>query len=85
MYVLEGATLGGRVVSRSIHETLSIDARGAGSFFHAYGTETAPMWRSFVERLNRQPPPFDDIVGAALETFERFERWLLDRGAPAWR
>jgi len=85
MYVLEGATLGGRVVSRSIHENLSIDAHGGGSFFQAYGVETAPMWRSFVARLNRQPPPFDEVVTAALETFERFEHWLRDRGAPGWR
>jgi heme oxygenase (biliverdin-IX-beta and delta-forming) len=85
LYVLEGATLGGRVIARQIREQLAIDARSGGAFFHAYGAETGSMWRSFQARLNREPPPHERTVSAAVETFERLERWLFDRGAPTWQ
>ncbi len=85
MYVLEGATLGGPIVKRHLEEHLAIDERSGASFFNGYGTETGAKWRAFVARLNRQPPPFEDILAAAVETFEHFERWLVAQGAPTWR
>jgi heme oxygenase len=84
LYVIEGATLGGRIVSRKLAEHLSIDARTGGAFFHGYGSETGAMWRAFSARLNRQAPPFDEVLSAASETFERLEHWLFARGAPRW-
>ena len=85
MYVLEGATLGGRIIARDLERRLAIDQGAGGAFLHGYGTETGAMWRSFVARLNRQPPPYDGVLAAAVETFEHFERWLIAQGAPAWR
>jgi heme oxygenase (biliverdin-IX-beta and delta-forming) len=85
MYVLEGSTLGGQIIHRHLEERLAIDAHSGGTFFHGYGAETGAMWRSFVARLNRQPPPFERVVAAAVETFEQFERWLIAQGAPTWR
>ncbi len=84
MYVLEGATLGGRVIARRLEQHLSVDPRTGGRFFRPYGSETSSMWSSFVVRLNREPPPFDDVLAAALETFDSLERWLIARGAPTW-
>jgi heme oxygenase len=81
MYVLEGATLGGRIIARKVQQHLSIDAAHGGGFFHGYGGDTAAMWQRFVMGLNRQPPPFDDVLAATLETFERLEHWLFARGA----
>jgi heme oxygenase len=85
MYVLEGATLGGRIIQRHLGERLAIDEHSGGAFFHGYGPETGAMWRSFVARLNRQPPPFERVLAAAIETFGHFERWLIAQGAPTWR
>jgi heme oxygenase len=85
MYVLEGATLGGRMIERNLEQRLALDERSGAAFFHAYGAETGAMWRSFVARLNRQPPPFEAVLAAAVETFEYFEGWLVAQGAPTWR
>ncbi len=84
MYVLEGATLGGRIIARHLEAHLGIDERSGGSFFCAYGADTGAMWRVFVARLNRQPSPFDSILAAAAETFEQLEVWLVAQGAPTW-
>ena len=85
LYVLEGATLGGQIIARHLHKHLAIDASSGGSFFHAHGAETGAVWRAFVARLEREEPPFDGAVAAAVETFECLERWLAARGAPTWQ
>jgi heme oxygenase len=84
MYVLEGATLGGRIIKRNLERRLAIDERSGGAFFDVYGAATGAMWLSFAERLNRQPPPIEGVLAAAVETFEQFERWLVAQGGPAW-
>jgi heme oxygenase len=85
MYVLEGAMLGGRIIARKVQQHLSIDAAHGGAFFHGHGGDTAAVWERFVVGLNRQPPPFEDVLAATLETFESLENWLLARGAAKWR
>jgi heme oxygenase len=85
MYVLEGAMLGGRIIARKLQQHLSIDAAHGGAFFEGYGGDTGAMWQRFVTRLNGQPRPFEDVVGAAAETFESLEHWLGARLAHATR
>jgi heme oxygenase len=46
LYVLEGATLGGRVISRHL-ATLGIGPANGGLFFNGYGARTGEMWQSF--------------------------------------
>jgi heme oxygenase len=80
MYVLEGATLGGQVISRHVEATLGLsDGRGY-SFFRAYGDATAAMWRSFRQTLSAYAPLLDNdtMVESACETFDRFHNWLVD-------
>lgn len=84
MYVLEGATLGGQIIARNLEQHLAMGAQSC-AFFRAYGAATGTMWRTFVAHLNRQEPPFDGAVAAAVETFECLERWLVARGAPTWQ
>jgi heme oxygenase len=84
MYVLEGSTLGGRIIARKLQQHLAIDADTGAAFFQACGNETGTRWSYFVARLNREPLPSDDVRAAAFETFDRLERWLLERGAPTW-
>lgn len=51
-YVLEGSTLGGRVIrKRLLAEGLSLD--GAG-FFDVYGAQTGPRWKDFCAILERE-------------------------------
>jgi heme oxygenase (biliverdin-IX-beta and delta-forming) len=84
MYVTEGATLGGQVISRRLKEHLGLEPGNGASFFAGYGLSTGAMWRSFVARLDAELPPYQRFIAAAAETFDCFARWLRARGAPAW-
>lgn len=81
MYVVEGATLGGQIVSRHLAVALGIEPGRGTAFFGSYGAEVGPMWRRFGDALAAHAG-FEDgrIVAAAQETFERLHRWILPRG-----
>jgi heme oxygenase (biliverdin-IX-beta and delta-forming) len=80
LYVMEGATLGGSVISRHLQRTLGVTCAEGGAFFGSYGAEVGPMWKRFThaltayaERSGAQP----GIVQGARQTFSSLERWLL--------
>jgi heme oxygenase len=77
LYVLEGATLGGRVISRHLRRLSWRTARRL-AFFNPYGAETGAMWMAFCVRAAALSRPTRDpqIVGAAVETFGTIHRWL---------
>lgn len=82
MYVLEGGTLGLQVVRKRLPE--GHPARGlAGRFMHGYGEHTGQHWRSFVDLLERLPPPeWPMAMGAAQALFERFHGVFAKALAP---
>lgn len=47
LYVLEGSTLGGRVIYRQLQNSLGLDRNRAGSFFYGHGEQSDTMWREF--------------------------------------
>lgn len=47
MYVLEGATLGGRILRKMLRDKLGIDAADGGSFYDCYGDQTQRLWKEF--------------------------------------
>lgn len=82
LYVVEGATLGGRVISRRL-QPLGISPESGGRFFHGYGERTGPMWAEFVDRLHAgagDRREEDRTVEAAVAVFEALETWLDARG-----
>jgi heme oxygenase len=78
LYVTEGATLGGQVISRQLEQMLGLSARRGTAFFSSYGIRVGPMWRSFCTTLQSQTPQEseDMVVQAARETFVSMHRWL---------
>ena len=78
MYVMEGATLGGQVLSRIVKAKLSIDSDSGGAFLNVYGAAAGQMWRGFLALLSVVDDPLqrDQVVQSALLTFGSFERWL---------
>lgn len=82
-YVLEGATLGGSLVSRHVTDRLGL-AGGGAAFFSAYGAATGALWREMVALLDRwgeaHPREHHFAVAAARETFEALERTLQADG-----
>ena len=79
LYVLEGATLGGRVILRRAGRTLGVHPGWGGRFFAGYGARTGPMWRDCVAALNTieaRSPAADAAEAAARSLFLLFEEWI---------
>lgn len=87
LYVLEGATLGGRVIERRLARTLGVDAASSdsgGAFFASYGERVGPMWaayRAAAARYAEEGGDEDAVVAAAAATFASLARWLEERGS----
>jgi heme oxygenase len=81
LYVLEGATLGGRVITRHLS---AVPGLVGFSFFSSYGDEVGPMWRAFGEFLTARAGGDDEaVVVAACETFTTLRQWLRG-GESGW-
>ena len=81
LYVLEGATLGGQVITRNLRSGLGIDAGTGGRFFAAYGEKTGIMWRDFVSVLDRHgedEAAAETIERSAIAVFRCFENWMAE-------
>jgi len=79
LYVIEGSTLGGRVIVKMLQRQLDIEHNKGLSFFSGYGEETESMWTSFKELLNNQTLTLGEtelIIAAADSTFEKFKLWI---------
>lgn len=80
LYVLEGATLGGKVVAKCLKRSLNLDASNGAAFYHGYGPETGPMWRSFGDLLTASAARTEltaaPTIEAARETFKALDDWL---------
>ena len=78
LYVTEGATLGGQLISRHLRRTFHWPDGVGDSFFQSYGGRVGEMWRSFREVLlaHSAIETDDEIVHSAGKTFEALESWL---------
>ncbi len=77
LYVMEGSTLGGRVIQRNVARCLGLDGRSGCAYFAGYGAHTGRMWQSFLARLNEEPViNAPRIANGASATFERLAWWL---------
>ena len=78
MYVIEGSTLGGKIISKMIGQKLAV-GEDVLSFFNGYDDNTDHMWTSFKQALNRQAQNHteaDVVIKAANETFLQFKNWI---------
>ncbi|MBX3298972.1 MAG: biliverdin-producing heme oxygenase [Acidobacteria bacterium] len=81
MYVLEGATLGGQVISRHLSEHLGLTPGSGGSFFNGYGPLTGPMWKDFMASANDFADKYgndQEIIESAKATFDSFARCFAE-------
>ncbi len=51
LYVIEGSSLGGRVILKHIQKTLNIEQATGAAFFAGYGDRTGILWKEFMEAL----------------------------------
>lgn len=80
-YVLEGATLGGRVLWRELGRTLPAAMARAARYLTIYGPETGARWQVFVRVLAAFPAePRSEavLIDTACATFRALHRWLVE-------
>jgi heme oxygenase len=51
MYVIEGSSLGGRVILKNITTALGHDANSGATYFAGYGGQTGSHWKAFLAEL----------------------------------
>jgi heme oxygenase len=77
LYVMEGSTLGGRVIQKNVERRLGDEGRASCAYFNGYGKQTGPMWHAFLARLEASPPADAEPMGrGAAATFEQLGWWL---------
>ena len=82
LYVLEGATLGGVIISRHVGQKLGVSPAAGGAFFYGYGEQTGAMWQQFraaITDFSRQSDAQDAVVASARATFEALQHWCEGR------
>jgi len=81
LYVIEGSTLGGTIISKMIKQQLAIPDNKGLSFFNGYGSETEKMWQDFKLFLDRPLKPAEEavVIRSANDTFNKFGQWFDNR------
>ena len=77
LYVLEGSTLGGKIISRALKGAPWLPEGGL-VYFDPYGSKTGQMWQDFWDYIAGHSTPAADaeMLAAARATFEGLHRWL---------
>jgi heme oxygenase len=88
LYVLEGACLGGQVLSPLLHRRLGLTKGSGAAFFAGDEESTLPRWTlivAWVDGLPRTGASTTKIISAATATFEAFARWAaVARAGVPW-
>ncbi len=85
LYVMEGASLGGQIISRRLTADLGVTADQGGRFFSSYGRQVGPRWRDYLlalERFADDQAASARIEACALATFESFLSWFAIGSRP---
>jgi heme oxygenase len=87
LYVLEGASLGGRIIAQALNQRLALRSDSGAAFFAGDGTGTGVRWKRVLRWLEEFADSGADdgvrsreIVASACETFSALARWLQLQG-----
>lgn len=77
LYVLEGSTLGGKIILRHLEKVLGARIASAHAYLAAYGAEVGPMWKRFSRMLDSSLHIDEaELVAGATEMFACIGDWL---------
>lgn len=79
MYVLEGSTLGGQIISRHLSKILGNAVDGKITYLTAYTFQTGSMWKNFLQLLSAESDKYgfeEEIITSAVNTFSLLNRCL---------
>lgn len=82
-YVIEGSTLGGRVILKHIMPRLNVDENNGAAFFAGYQAGTGNMWKVFLDVLMAQGAGAhgDRIIEGALAGFGMIDTHFRNNAA----
>lgn len=81
LYVIEGSTLGGRIIYNHIHKNLGLDAFSGASYLSGYGKHTEILWKEFMaelvahEQMNKSG---DEIIAGANHAFNAIHKHIQE-------
>ena len=81
MYVLEGSTLGGQIISKHLSKILGAAVAGKTTYLSAYASQTGTMWKSFLQLLCEAAASNnneDEIIASAVNTFSLLNNCLSE-------
>ena len=76
-YVIEGSSLGGRVIYKHVQKKLGLDAENGAAFFYGYAENTGTFWKEFLMQLvsfEEQNGAGSQIIAGANHAFEAIKR-----------
>lgn len=77
LYVMEGSTLGGQIISKMISRQLNILDEKCLSYFVGYGSQTETMWMRFKQSINKiDESDAPHLIRSANDTFIKFKDWI---------
>lgn len=78
LYVMEGSTLGGKIICKTIASNLGRDEKEGFRFFYGYGPEAGSRWKFFLAQLDKfsNTPHEEETVEMADDVFKQFRVWM---------
>jgi len=79
MYVMEGSTLGGRMIGPVMANRFGLSEHRGYAYFDPYRERTGSMWNTFKETAAQGVPvdQYDAAVRSAQQTFAVLQQWLV--------
>ncbi len=78
LYVMEGSTLGGKVIAKMMLKQLNLTEMKGVTFFTGYGEQTMRMWQTFKQTIDipLSASEIEIITKSANDTFLQFSNWF---------
>lgn len=78
LYVMEGSTLGGKIIAKMMMQQLNVTDMPGLSFFKGYGEQTMAMWQIFKQYIDIPLSATEQeiIIQSANDTFLQFSNWF---------
>lgn len=78
LYVIEGSTMGGQIISKMLHSKIEMGGLDATNYFSSYREDNHAMWTAFrnhILELEKALNP-NEMLRGAKDTFEKLEDFL---------
>ena len=84
LYVLEGSTLGGRILTQHFSTKFDFSPEEGINFFNCYGVKTGIYWKEFLEFMEKEridkSLKEELIISSAKNAFQALNKWLTQKG-----